>query len=253
MPADLSGVTAIAAGGRHSLALRADGTVTAWGNNTYGQATVPPDLAGVTAIAAGQYHSLAIAPAADVDTTPPALAPTLSPNLGGMLVAFGAVVEASANATDDESGIASQTCDPVDTSTAGAHTLTCTATDLAGNITEVTVDYTVGFSVTKLSPPLKAKFKAGSSIPVKFTLTGAEGQPITAALAAQITADCGVTVALNIQAPVCATYDAAKDIFIATLRSPKSLSIGSTVPITITVTLDTTVIATGSTTITVVK
>ena len=46
----------------HSLALKADGTVTAWGCAGYdfGQCSVPGGLAGVTAIAAGDAHSLAL-------------------------------------------------------------------------------------------------------------------------------------------------------------------------------------------------
>jgi len=42
------------------LALKSDGTVTAWGYNNFGQATVPAGLSGVTAIAAGDFHSLAL-------------------------------------------------------------------------------------------------------------------------------------------------------------------------------------------------
>jgi alpha-tubulin suppressor-like RCC1 family protein len=61
-------VIAIAAGGYHSLALKADGTVVAWGaggpgqsgDPNYGQATVPAGLTGVTSVAAGQAHSLAL-------------------------------------------------------------------------------------------------------------------------------------------------------------------------------------------------
>jgi hypothetical protein len=49
----LSGVTAIAAGGYHSVALKSDGTVLAWGDNSSGQTDVPASLSGVTAIAAG--------------------------------------------------------------------------------------------------------------------------------------------------------------------------------------------------------
>ena len=73
---ELTGVTAIAAGGFHSLAIRNDGTVWAWGNNNWGQlgdgttvrrpnpvqvminGTTPLD--GVTAISAGGYHTLAL-------------------------------------------------------------------------------------------------------------------------------------------------------------------------------------------------
>ena len=47
----------------HSLALKSDGTVVAWGCGSglnRGQCSVPGSLAGVTAIAAGTYHSLAL-------------------------------------------------------------------------------------------------------------------------------------------------------------------------------------------------
>jgi len=60
VPAGLSGVTAIAARSYHSLALEADGTVVAWGANNVGQTTVPAGLSGVIAIAAGGAHSLAL-------------------------------------------------------------------------------------------------------------------------------------------------------------------------------------------------
>ena len=77
-PVGLTNVTAVAVGANHSLALRSDGTVVAWGANDgleryygddgnvysfpvyYGQATVPDGLMQVTAIAAGGYHSLAL-------------------------------------------------------------------------------------------------------------------------------------------------------------------------------------------------
>ena len=53
-------VTAIAAGYQHSLALKSDGTVSAWGYNLYGQTNPPAGLSGVTAIACGGYHDLAL-------------------------------------------------------------------------------------------------------------------------------------------------------------------------------------------------
>jgi hypothetical protein len=67
----LTGVTQIAAGGEHSLALRSDGTVVSWGFNVYGaigDGTVVnrltpvavPGLTGVTQISAGDYYSLAL-------------------------------------------------------------------------------------------------------------------------------------------------------------------------------------------------
>jgi trimeric autotransporter adhesin len=59
-PASLGTVTAVAVGGAHSLALRADGTVAGWGDNTYGQAGAPSNATNVIAIAAGLHHSLAL-------------------------------------------------------------------------------------------------------------------------------------------------------------------------------------------------
>ncbi|QDY07831.1 hypothetical protein FJK98_12135 [Micromonospora sp. HM134] len=80
-PAELGAVTAIAAGYGHSLALRSDGTVLAWGENSEGQlgdGTLDPSvtpvrvcavgqvapctrfLTGVIAIAAGFVHSVAL-------------------------------------------------------------------------------------------------------------------------------------------------------------------------------------------------
>ena len=44
----------------HSLALKSDGTVVAWGYNYYGQTNVPSGLTNVVAIAGGYYHSLAL-------------------------------------------------------------------------------------------------------------------------------------------------------------------------------------------------
>ena len=52
-------MTQIAAGGAHSVALTANGTVIAWGSNAAGQTSVPIGLNNVVQIAAGQNHSLA--------------------------------------------------------------------------------------------------------------------------------------------------------------------------------------------------
>ena len=60
IPVGLSEVTAIAAGALHTVALKRDGTVVAWGDNSAGLTNVPVGLSGVTAIAAGDYHTVAL-------------------------------------------------------------------------------------------------------------------------------------------------------------------------------------------------
>lgn len=60
IPSNATNIVAIAAGYYHSLALRADGAVVAWGLDNYGQTNAPPGLTNVIAIAAGEYHSMAL-------------------------------------------------------------------------------------------------------------------------------------------------------------------------------------------------
>jgi alpha-tubulin suppressor-like RCC1 family protein len=64
----LSNVVAIAAGFTHSLALKNDGTVVAWGRNVDGEATVPAGVSNVVAISAGFYQSLAIVADLKIDS-----------------------------------------------------------------------------------------------------------------------------------------------------------------------------------------
>ena len=75
----LYNVVAVAAGNGQSLALRSDGTVWAWGNNSNGQlgngnttnssyAVQVSSLSGITAIAAGNNHSLAVSASGTVSS-----------------------------------------------------------------------------------------------------------------------------------------------------------------------------------------
>jgi alpha-tubulin suppressor-like RCC1 family protein len=53
-------VVAIATGDHHSLALRRDGTVAAWGLNNFGQCNVPTGLKNVKALSARGEHSMVL-------------------------------------------------------------------------------------------------------------------------------------------------------------------------------------------------
>jgi len=68
VPAGLSNTVAISAGYQQVLALKNDGTVSAWGASTnnmasivdFGQTTVPVGLSNVVAVASGSFHSVAL-------------------------------------------------------------------------------------------------------------------------------------------------------------------------------------------------
>jgi len=57
---DLKDIMVIAAGGFHSLGLRPDGSILAWGFNNWGQCNVPSLNSDFIAIAAGGEYSLGL-------------------------------------------------------------------------------------------------------------------------------------------------------------------------------------------------
>ena len=115
-----------------------------------------------------------------VDTVPPLLTPTVTPN---PVQLYGSAV-AEPNATDDNSGVASASCEPVDTGSVGLKTLTCTATDFAGNTASATVEYNVTFNFSQFTPPVSDPatlntVNAGQVIPLKWRIVDANGTPVT--------------------------------------------------------------------------
>ena len=62
MLSGVNDVVAIAAGYRHSLGLKSDGTVIGWGANAYSQSIPPADLGltNIVAMAAGNNFSMAL-------------------------------------------------------------------------------------------------------------------------------------------------------------------------------------------------
>ena len=61
VPDDVFDVSAVAGGGSHSVALRNNGLVRCWGLNSDGQCSVPASLTSAIAIAAGNAHTVALA------------------------------------------------------------------------------------------------------------------------------------------------------------------------------------------------
>jgi hypothetical protein len=112
-PPGLTDAVAIATGGAHSLALKSNGTVVGWGDNSYGQATPPLGLTDVVAISAGNSHSLALKNDGTVvgwgrndfgqATPPPGLVDVAAISAGGASLALkndGTVVEWGGEASD---------------------------------------------------------------------------------------------------------------------------------------------------------
>ncbi len=60
LPEGLTEAVSVAAYHKHMLALKSDGTVVGWGDNSQGQASVPDGLRDVISIAAGNFHSMAL-------------------------------------------------------------------------------------------------------------------------------------------------------------------------------------------------
>jgi hypothetical protein len=158
------------------------GGVTCDAATTYaGPDSAAASVAGRCADAAGN-----VAPAAanfKYDATAPTLAPAVSPNP----VQLNGSATASPNASDNLSGIAGASCTTPDTSSAGAKSVSCTATDQAGNSAAASAGYTVngttwsGFFPPVDNLPVVNQVKAGSAVPVKFSLGGNHGLGIFAA------------------------------------------------------------------------
>ena len=52
----LDSLVVVAGGYAHSLGLKSDGTIVAWGSNRFGQCNVPEPNEGFVAVAVGAYH-----------------------------------------------------------------------------------------------------------------------------------------------------------------------------------------------------
>lgn len=118
--------------------------------------------------------------------------PTLSPTVTPSVVLLNGVAAASANATDAHSGIKSQGCDPVDTSSPGAHAVSCTAIDNADNTQTATATYRVAYGFSGFDQPVDATArniaKAGRTIPLKWRVTDGTGAPVTGLASVSVSA-----------------------------------------------------------------
>ena len=172
---------------------------------------------------AGNVESPLVSVTFRIDQTDPTLDPTLSATT---IVVGQTGVTASAGADDGSgSGVASASCDPVDTSTPGVHTVQCAATDNAGNMTSGSIDYVVQYRILGfLGLDPGAKVAAGQAVPIRIALADAAGSRIPDADAAALAVACRVTFSAagaQSRTSQCLRYDASKDQFVATWKLAK--------------------------------
>jgi hypothetical protein len=158
---------------------------------------------------------------------------------------FGGSATANPNASDALSGVASSSCDPIDTSAPGPQSVACAATDKAGNTANASASYVVDFKVIHVAPPAQTTFQPGPKLPVKFQLAGANGAAINDAVA-QSLASCAATVTYPGRAATCASYSTVDHFFHASVPTPAGARLGVPVSLAIHVTVDNTQVASAS-------
>jgi len=137
------------------------------------------------------------------DATVPSLSPAVAPNA----VLLRGSATATPNAADGLSGVASSSCGTPSTASAGVKTVSCTATDNAGNSATGSANYTVTYQFVGFSSPVDGGgtlnvVKAGQSVPLKWRLLDAAGAPVT-----NLT-----TAAVSVASLVCSAGATADDL-----------------------------------------
>lgn len=131
----------------------------------------------------------------NIDKTAPVLSVTMPPSL----LFLNATHNFNLSASDTLSGIASQSCGAISTSTLGTRTVTCSATDRAGNTVSRSSTYQVVYDFVPLSAPLSNPgqlylVEAPRSVPFEWRVRDANGVAITNATLMQ-------TVVTNVVCP----------------------------------------------------
>jgi hypothetical protein len=165
-------------------------------------------------------------------------APSLSPSLSASPVVVGQTgVTASPNASDSPSGVASSSCGSVDSSTPGPKTLTCSATDNAGNARSVDLEYVVEYRILGFFDPVPgSKWKVGMTVPIKIALGNADGIRVSDAVGRALAANCRVRFSASgaqTKSAECMKYDSEKNQFVYAWKLGKTGTGAATIRVTI--------------------
>ncbi len=179
-------VPAIAAGGAHSLALKSDGTVVAWGDNSAGQRSVPSGLSGVTALAAGGFHSLALSV---VNNTPPTITAASVTRTAGSPTSNAQI--ATVSDAEDAKNTLSVTATPVSGS---GVTRSGLSVDTSGN---VTADIAASCTATTSTFTLQVTDSGSLSATASLTVTVNANQPPTLSYPANPGTSYGTGITVN--------------------------------------------------------
>ena len=166
-----------------------------------------------------------------IDKTPPSVSVT---GVSNTQYTLGSVPAAGCSTTDALSGVATQASLASSGGPIGSITATCSGgTDNAGNTASASVTYSVifawdGFRQPVDNLPTLNRAKAGSAIPLKFSLSGNQGLNIfEAGYPKSTTVACGNTATDDIEQTVTAgssslSYDATADQYIYVWKTDKS-------------------------------
>jgi len=173
------------------------------------------------------------------DVTPPTITITAPPD--GAVYTLGQVVLADYACADEAGGSGLASCvgdvpdgNAIDTASVGPKTFTVNAADNAGNPASATHNYSVVYNFSGFFPPVDNlptlnAVKAGSAVPVKFSLSGSQGLDIfaTAHPKSQMIACSSTAPVDGIEETVTAgssslSYDATLDQYIYVWKTLKS-------------------------------
>ena len=149
-----------------------------------------------------------------------AMPPTVTCPMPAPVFAIGSTGNTlSAVVSDGGSGPVNATVSaPAPASTAGQHAVQLTGADRAGNTTQVSCTYLIGYDILGLfGPGATATRKAGTALPVKAALASATGVRLDDIGAAALVANCRVKVSVSgaqSLPAVCMMYDATLDEFV---------------------------------------